>query len=445
MANASTDSVLRERTLNGWLWKFCFAMAMLVVTVAAMNCFLPSERAITRGMFGHDSLAFYSAGKLVDEGRADELYDLAALARTQQSIAEKADIELDAPLAPWWNPPHIALLFSPMAKLSFGAALTLWTILGAMCLGITGLIFAMLFRDESNQKRHWLLAPMALLVAPPTLQALGHGQNTPLSLLLLTLTVLAWRAREPIWAGLCCSLLCYKPQLAAVVFVALSLTLGWRVWMGTIVGAVPQLLLIVTKMPGSISDYLEQMPRNLQQIQFAQPYLWHRHSTLTGFFRFMLQGNAPGQTHVWITFLAASCAILVGLAVLAVWWKRRAVLNDDVMFDRFIALTILAMPLLMPFYFDYDLLLLIVAAVLIGRERLVSPDHSSAARWLVATGTFLFVWTMFNPPVAESFGICLTVPLLCIVVALQARRCLTDSSNEFAMTLPMPVGQRLAA
>ncbi len=445
MAVPSDNFSLQSTPLASRLWKLLFGLLMIVITVAIANCFLPADRAITKGMFGHDFLAFYSAGKLVHEDRAAELYDIDALTRVQHSIASKSDLEMNAPLAPWWNPPHVALLFSPLTELSFGSALTLWTIFGVLCLAITALLLATVIRDTSNLKIHWLLVPAAILLAPPTLQAFGHGQNTPLSLLLLTLTVLAWRAREPIWAGLFCSLLCYKPQLAAVTFVALTLTLGWRVWVGAIVGGVPTLLLTVTRLPGSISDFLDQVPRNLTQIQFGQPYVWHRHSTLNGFFRFTLQGNPPGETYFWITAISAACALLIGLAIAYVWWKRRSDMRDEIVFDRFISLVILAMPLLMPFYFDYDLLLLIVPAVLIGRERLECSDTSAVTRWMVLAGSALFAWTMFNPPIAESTGFSLTVPLLCIVVALQARRCLAIEHVAESISLTHRKEQRLAA
>lgn len=422
-----------------------FAMAVLFVTVAIINCFLPADRAISRGLFGHDFLAFYSAGKLVNEGHSDQIYSLHTLASVQQEVASQAGLEMSAEVAPYWNPPHVALLFAPITDWSFGTALAMWTAISLACLGLSAVLLSAIVREQSQLKSHGLLVLAALFLAPATIQALGHGQNTPLSLLLLTLTVFAWRAREPLWAGLCCALLFYKPQLAAIVFIALSLTLGWRVWIGALVGGVPQLLLTVTKLPGAISDFLYQVPRNLEQIQFGQPYLWHRHSTLNGFFRFVLQGNAPGETALWITALSALCAILVGVAVLGVWWRQRGEMGDDVVLDRYIALVILSMPLLMPFYFDYDLLLLTVAGVLVARERLEYTDVTSPTRWLVLTGTCLYVWTLLNPPLAEATGISLTVPLLCIVVALQAKRCLTMPQDEESLPLTIETQERLAA
>lgn len=430
MADASTHLPLRQRPLHTWLWKLAFALAVLFTTVMVANQFLPKDRAMSRAMFGHDFLAFYSAGTLVREDRAEDLYNLAALGALQQSIASDAGLEMNAALAPWWNPPHVALVFEPLSTLSFGRALAVWTVLGVGCLAAASALLIRIIRSESTKPSHWLLVPMFIAIAPPTIQALGHGQNTPLSLLLLTLTVLAWRAREPIWAGLACSLLAYKPQLAAIVFLALAFTLGWRVWVGAIVGGVPQLLATVTKLPGSLYDFIHNVPINLTTIQIDQSYPWHRHATLNGFFRFVLQGNAPGDTQFWISALSFTCVAMIGVSVAYIAWRRRLEWNDDVQLDRFISLVILSMPLLMPFYFDYDLLLLLLAGVLVARERLASEDRSLAARCLVGFGLLLFVWTMFNPTLAEVLKLNLSVPLLLIVFTLQAKRCLNEVTPD---------------
>jgi hypothetical protein len=339
----------------------------------------------------------------------------------------------------------VAWAFSFLSALPFGPALALWTGLGLACLALSAILLCTLIREASGRPAHWLLVPAMLLVAPPTIQALGHGQNTPFSLLLLTITVLAWRAREPLWAGLACSLLFYKPQLATIVFFALTLTLGWRVWIGMLVGGVPQLLLTVSKLPGTLAEFFSQVPHNLGQIQFAQPYLWHRHATLNGFFRFLLQGNGAGETASWIGALSVACMLLVGAAVVFVWWRRRDDLQDPRSLDRFIALVILSMPLLMPFFFDYDLLLLIVAGVLVARERLETSDHTPAMRRLVIVGVSLYAWTLVNPALAEVTGISLTVPLLCAAVALQARRCCVEPEPSSPLRLPASRGERLAA
>ena len=55
------------------LWQAGFAMAVLVLTLAIGNAFVPREKAVTRTGMGHDFLAFYTGGVFVSQGRANEL------------------------------------------------------------------------------------------------------------------------------------------------------------------------------------------------------------------------------------------------------------------------------------------------------------------------------------------------------------------------------------
>ena len=69
---------------------------------------------------------------------------------------------------------------------------------------------------------------------------------------------------------------------------------------------------------------------------------------------------------------------------------------------RLIAATIVSMPLLMPYYMDYDLLLLAVAAVLFARHWLESqnPVPTRIDRWQLAVWIVLFFETQINPGLA---------------------------------------------
>ncbi len=101
-------------------------------------------------------------------------------------------------------------------------------------------------------------------------------------------------------------------------------------------------------------------------MQIDHRYLWERHVTLKAFWRLLIQGYATGNSNLPANVLWISTAGALGvglLLVLALYLRTRQNL------DRLIAATIVTMPLLMPFYFDYDLLLLAVAAVIIAHDR----------------------------------------------------------------------------
>ena len=416
------------RQMSYWLWMLVVGMASAIGVFVIANALLPAKHAVSRGQLGQDFLAFYSAGRLVEAGKTAELYDLTALTTLQRSIAEESQLSLVSDVAPWFNPPFAAWLFAPFAHASFNAALLWWTAFNIACLAVAGWILTNIIRQTSERRRDWLLVPALLAVAPPTLQALGHGQNSCLSLLLVTLCVAAWRARRPMLGGIAWTLLCYKPQLAVVVGVAMLGTFGWRFIVGALLALVPVLLITIDTMPGTLGAFFSRVPANIAAYQLTHPPLWHRHVTFDGFFRSLLSPNAGASVHIAIKIAPAVCIAGVVALLARAWWQTRSRARGDepvhaLSRDRFIALVLLAMPLASPYFVDYDLLLMAVPAVLIAREMMLAPDDSPAARALRVFGPITFIWLAINPPLAGATGLNLTVPLLLTLVTLQARRC----------------------
>ena len=113
-----------------------------------------------------------------------------------------------------------------------------------------------------------------------------------------------------------------------------------------------------------------------------------------------------------VNLLTIACGLAVGAGlVLAMLAARREDAADGcwtgesraIRCDRLIAATIVAMPLLMPFYFDYDLLLLAVPAVLLASEIASRPPGcalSSSDRRLIGFWIALYLWLMINPVLA---------------------------------------------
>jgi hypothetical protein len=104
--------------------------------------------------------------------------------------------------------------------------------------------------------------------------------------------------------------------------------------------------------------------------------------------------------------------------------------------DRLIAATIAAMPLLMPFYFDYDLLLLAVPLTLYAAERLRQPALPGDV-WLTRGWVALFFWMFVNPAFAMHTHVNVTVILLSAVATMQIRR----AGWREVMAQPMPMDQ----
>ena len=424
------------------LWVLIVGLALfdVVVTIAADRSGGPSIQ------HGQDFMAFYSAGRLALAGDGPLIYDLPTLAAVQHAIAAGAPFAMSAPVAPFLNPPHVALLFAPLAAaFGFNAALFVWTLFGVACLLTSAWLLARIVGEASPLRRHRWLTFAAVCGAPPTLLALGHGQNTPLSLLLLTLAVVAWRTGRPVAAGLAIAMLAYKPHLAAIVGVACWLTMGRRVLLGGAIGGVVTLMATWILMPDALTAFATRMPGNAEAIFFDQTFRWQRHATILGFARHLFHGNGPGPTQPWAVTLAGLAIAALAVALARTWWRHlrpTIARGDEPARDRLIAAVVLATPLLVPYFVDYDLSLLLVAAVLVARDDLASGARDA---WRRRVAMLAYAWLVVNPIAAEAIGVSLTTPLLATVLILHLRRCATHRVVAATNAVPVFVAVRRAA
>jgi hypothetical protein len=419
-----------RRPLHLRLWQAAFALWVFVITFIISNTFEPANKSVTSGMLGHDFLAFYTGGSLVRTHRLAELYNLTTIKEFEQTTAADAKLQVGKNFGPFWNPPFYAWVFVPLSKLPYRRALAVWECLGFAALaGAIALLVGMLPRrggalgQQPLGWRYWGLIPALVVFSTPVVQATTHGQNTLFSLLLLCLTVWAWRSGRALTAGLLGGLLFYKPQLAAVIAVVMVLNLGWRSLLGLALTGGALLLVNVLTLPGSLTDYLHRLGPNVHYMQVEHPYLWERHPTLKGFWRLLLQGFATGEASMAVRLLSGVCCTLLGGALLiaAVLFRR----STGLVRDRLIAATIAVMPLVMPFYFDYDLLLLAIPVVLVAGEFLrrdATDELSQADRWLIRIWGFLFLWMFVNPGVGNYTRVNLNVVLTCAAAIMLLER-----------------------
>jgi hypothetical protein len=434
------------------LWQLSCLLALVTLVFAVGNQFVSRDKAVTRQMLGHDFLAFYTAGTFVREGRVDDLYDLPKVAAFQQAVAQQSglDIQVDfdkQKFGPWWNPPFYAWVFVPMSFLSFNQAVAVWTLLNVIALG--GAIY-MLMRmlaphgsdiDAQGRPLDWRttgLVPFLLLLSMPFIQAISHGQNTLISLCILCGVVTCWRYKRAVLAGALCALLGYKPQLFAVVACVLVCSLGLRALVGMcFVGSALVLITQIT-LPGTIVDYLRILPANVHYMQVEHAYLWERHATLKGFWRLLVQGREAGPMGwVAMSLFVLSFITIAALMARAVWshlWGRGvddawAMVTEQAWRDRLIAATICTAPLLMPFYFDYDLLLLAIPATLLAAEELSRPSESSS-RWMIRLWVALYAWMLVNPGLAKMMHVNVSVILLSVIAVMMIVRATRASSMQ---------------
>jgi hypothetical protein len=201
------DWVNRKR-LHGYPIIFLFVLA--VTGLIAAGFYHDGLDASGRPL-GTDFISFWSASRLLLQGHPEAAYDHGSLFAMEQSIGGR-----DTPLYTWLYPPVALLFVAPLATLPYLSALYVW-------IGITlvGYLTA-LWRLLPDRRA---LVPM-LAFAPVWINA-GHGQNGFLSGALMGWGLLLLRG-HPWFAGLLMGALCYKPQLALLIPVALASARLWQ-------------------------------------------------------------------------------------------------------------------------------------------------------------------------------------------------------------------------
>jgi hypothetical protein len=442
-------AILRT-TLVQRLWFGAGGLAIFITTILVMRVAVTSSQPGAQTL-GLDFMSFYTAGSALNEGRSADLYNLKATRQFQAMLGQRDGIAVEGRYAPWWNPPFYAIVFKPLAKFRFQTALALWTVINLLCAAIACWLLARVLPANAGPSRT-LLIPTLMLISVPMFLTFTHGQNACTSLLLLTATVCLWRSRRGFAAGLAGGLLFYKPQLAAVIAIVMVIDLGWRALAGYAATGFALLVTTLIILPGALTAFLRTVPKNLAFVQNECPYPWDRHATFKAFWRILLQGQGIAPTSPIVKALGVLCIAIIAVAfgrlVLSYslsqysggglergsreafrrnaphpnpppkYWEREKRKTRD----RLIAATIAVTPLLMPFYFDYDLLLLAVPAVLLAAEWIQSDEHSPSDRWLLRSFAALYLIMLFASDLAEQLRFNPIPPLLAMVAFLLIRR-----------------------
>jgi hypothetical protein len=200
------------------------AVAVLFAFGAAFLLTLTSGEGVdtAAGRLGGDYPAFYAAGRIAADGDLDEVNELDRLEAAQADLfpADESDGFLT-----WAYPPHVALLYRPLAALPYRASYAVHT--GLMVAAYVGAAW-LLRRKVAWVDRAFLPALALGLAFYPMFRGIGAGQNTALTLLLL---IGAWRAslaeRDGL-AGVLLGLLLFKPQFALLAVAAWAVARRWR-------------------------------------------------------------------------------------------------------------------------------------------------------------------------------------------------------------------------
>ena len=320
-------------------------LAMIAGTLVALGMLFATAHGTVDAYgrpLGTDFSCFWTAGRMVLEGRAAAAYDWAAHFAVQQ---QTHGVDL---FFPWSYPPVFLLVAATLATLPYVASLLVWQ--AATLLAALGALRAIL------PSRQALLLGLGF---PAVLVCLGHGQTGFLTAALLAggLVVLP---RHQVLAGISFGLLAYKPQFGLLLPLVLAATGQWRAILGaaaTVLATIGLTLAIwgfpvwqafFDSLPLTRTIVLEADTDNL--VKFQSVFAWLR-----------LWGAAPAYSY------AAQALVTASALVACIWiWRSGA------SFRLKAAALLVGTLLSSPYVLDYDFIVLGMALAFFAAEGIES-------------------------------------------------------------------------
>ena len=316
----------------------------------------PTLRDRNGNLKGTDFLHLYTLGSLAIAHRGADLYDINAQAElAAQRVPNAAGIRY-LPL----YPPQVSLLFAPLARLSYGWALTLWWIFtlliyGVCCYGIWRLC----------PNLHELGGTVALgaIAFPAFFHLIAWGQTSALALACFTAGFLLLRDQREFAAGLALGCLIFKPQLglaAAVVFIVIG---RWKIVTGAALSSSAQIAAgVVYYGVDPLRSWLQTMWHLPAQLPLMEPRPYQTHCLRT-FWSMLVPWNG-------VALLLYVISAVVVLSWTIATWRHRGQLSL-----KYSAL-LLATVLVSPHLTVYDLVIL-APAILLLTDWLITHDQAS--------------------------------------------------------------------
>ncbi|MBE0609202.1 MAG: DUF2029 domain-containing protein [Dehalococcoidia bacterium] len=165
--------------------------------------------------YGGDFVVYWSAARLAEQGRPEDVYDVRELWAEEKLLVPNSEA------FPWHYPPQFLLLLRPFAWLPYWAALATWTVLGLGALGVA--VYA-------TGARGWATPAVSLLAVGVNV---AFGQNGMFTGAILG-GGLALLDSRPGFAGAILGLLTYKPHFAPLIFILLLATRRWTALSGAV-------------------------------------------------------------------------------------------------------------------------------------------------------------------------------------------------------------------
>lgn len=308
----------------------------------------PGNMDLANQVIGTDYLQFYTAGMTLRLGESTQLYNFEYQAQLEMLVAGPELVNFHA----YITPPFLAFLFVPLSYLPYTLSFIVWSFISLICLYLS---LGWLCKCNYVKTFTWSLTFF------PIFATISFGQNSLLSLAILSLSYFLWRKRSLFFAGLVSGLILYKPQLVSGIALIwlLEWRRDWKALLGLLSGGVILAALSIGLMPQASQAYLDItrafLPTMLSMEQFP---LWHAH-TWRAFWFLLIPGSLS------IAELLGLIFSLAGLFFFLLFWRNHHK-DEPLLFAAAVCLTLWISPHAM----IYDWALLLIPAILLWHNKI---------------------------------------------------------------------------
>ena len=301
-----------------------------------------------------DFSIFYTAGKILREGNHIRLYDDTLQESVQRSFSSHAFANRG--LLPYNHPPFEALLFVPLARISYPAAYAVWLLVNlALLLSALSVLRSNLSRLGKVPLYLWVLACLGFF---PIFMALIQGQDSILLLFLYCLAFRGFRHNREFSAGSWLGLGLYKYHLV-VPFV---LPLFRR---RKLIAGFMQVALILGLVSLAMIGWhsLLRYPSYVWSTEDRSKYAWNYLPGITANLRGLSSAVIPvtrPQLNIVVMFLASAIVL-----ILMMYARQKAHVSNSECRKALFAFCLVGTVLLSYHIYVHDLSLLFLANVLV--------------------------------------------------------------------------------
>ena len=390
---SSGDWLTRERAMRIAVITGLVSLAVLGYLLASSNGTLDS-----RGRpLGTDFSQVWTAGRMVLDGRAAEVWDWDAHRAVQEAVHGPALKEWYG----WHYPPPFLLVATFLATMPYLLALFVWQ-------AATLLPFAWLVRRFTDRPEAWLF----VLAAPVTLVCLLHGHNGFLTALLLGGGLMLLEKR-PFIAGLLLGCLVYKPQFALVLPLLLLVLWNWRALVGAAFSSLALIAITLAIWGWPVwQAFLDSLPLT-QSIVIEQGR--------TGWEKIMSPFAAVRSWGGGVTLAYGVQAVFTVTSIGATLWLARTARPDL----RNAAVTA-AVLISTPYVLDYDYVVLLAGIACLWRD----AEHHGWLPWEKSLLALVWIASLVARNIAALTLFPLGLLTAILILELSLRRALTASPSR---------------